>query len=409
MAAEWRRTTLGQVIRLQRGHDLPEGQRRPGKVPILGSFGITGWHDEARAKGPGLTVGRSGASMGVVAFSSIDYWPLNTCLFVTDFLGNDPRFCYYWLRSLDFSLFNSGSAQPSLNRNYIYDLPVQIPGKPEQVAIAQTLEVLDKSIFMLQSKNDMMEAIARAIFKSWFVDFDPVRAKAEGREPEGMDADTAALFPSTFDDSELGPIPQGWTTGPITNVLSLNPTRSLKKRVTATYLDMASVPTSGPRATSWIKRDFVSGSKFINGDTLLARITPCLENGKTAYVDFLEQDEVGWGSTEFIVMATKPNVPSQFVYLLARDPEFRQYAIQSMSGTSGRQRVQVDQLAMFKIAIANDSIYRAFGTLIERLFQRIRYSSEEQTTLTDLRDTLLPRLISGKLRVPEAEAMLMAV
>ena len=347
--------------------------------------------------------------MGVVAFSSIDYWPLNTCLFVTDFLGNDPRFCYYWLRSLDFSLFNSGSAQPSLNRNYIYDLPVQIPGKPEQVAIAQTLEVLDKSIFMLQSKNDMMEAIARAIFKSWFVDFDPVRAKAEGREPEGMDADTAALFPSTFDDSELGPIPQGWTTGPITNVLSLNPTRSLKKRVTATYLDMASVPTSGPRATSWIKRDFVSGSKFINGDTLLARITPCLENGKTAYVDFLEQDEVGWGSTEFIVMATKPNVPSQFVYLLARDPEFRQYAIQSMSGTSGRQRVQVDQLAMFKIAIANDSIYRAFGTLIERLFQRIRYSSEEQTTLTDLRDTLLPRLISGKLRVPEAEAMLMAV
>jgi len=108
-------------------------------------------------------------------------------------------------------------------------------------------------------------------------------------------------------------------------------------------------------------------------------------------------------------MATKPNVPSQFAYLLARDPEFRQYAIQSMSGTSGRQRVQVDQLAMFKIAIANDSIYRAFGTLVEPLFQRIKYSSEEQTTLADLRDTLLPRLISGKLRVPEAEAMLTAV
>jgi len=303
----------------------------------------------------------------------------------------------------------AGHGTGRLNSDELKNLPVLLPPESEQSKIAQFLGTVDNRLYNLSRQNESIEAIAQAIFKSWFVDFDPVRAKAEGREPEGMDAATAALFPSTFEDSELGLIPQGWTTGPITNVLSLNPTRSLKKKVAATYLDMASVPTSGPRATSWIKRDFVSGSKFINGDTLLARITPCLENGKTAYVDFLEQDEVGWGSTEFIVMATKPNVPSQFAYLLARDPEFRQYAIQSMSGTSGRQRVQVDQLAMFKIAIANDSIYRAFGTLVEPLFQRIKYSSEEQTTLTALRDTLLPRLISGKLRVPEAEAMLMEV
>jgi len=301
------------------------------------------------------------------------------------------------------------TVQKTLNLKDVKQLPIPLPPPHWRQEILSLVSPIENAITNLEDQNRSLEATAQAIFKSWFVDFDPVRVKAEGREPEGMDAATAALFPSTFEDSELGPIPQGWTTGPITNVLSLNPTRSLKKKVTATYLDMASVPTSGPRATSWIKRDFVSGSKFINGDTLLARITPCLENGKTAYVDFLEKDEVGWGSTEFIVVATKPNVPSQFAYLVARDPGFRQYAIQSMSGTSGRQRVQVDQLAMFKITIANDSIYRAFGTLIERLFQRIRYSSEEQTTLTDLRDTLLPRLISGKLRVPEAEAMLMAV
>jgi type I restriction enzyme S subunit len=301
------------------------------------------------------------------------------------------------------------TVQKTLNLKDVKQLPIPLPPPHWRQEILSLVSPIENAITNLEDQNRSLEATAQAIFKSWFVDFDPVRVKAEGREPEGMDAATAALFPSTFEDSELGPIPQGWTTGPITNVLSLNPTRSLKKKVTATYLDMASVPTSGPRATSWIKRDFVSGSKFINGDTLLARITPCLENGKTAYVDFLEQDEVGWGSTEFIVVATKPNVPSQFAYLLARDPAFRQYAIQSMSGTSGRQRVQVDQLAMFKIAIANDSIYRAFGTLVEPLFQRIKCSSEEQTTLTALRDTLLPRLISGKLRVPEAEAMLMEV
>ena len=326
----------------------------------------------------------------------------------------DPRFLYYWMQSSEcLDQFSYLKSQTDM-ADYVSlrdqrEMTILLPDTSLQTAIVSLLAPLDSRLDILQRTNELHEAIAQAIFKSWFVDFDPVQAKAEGREPEGMDADAAALFPSTFEDSELGHIPQGWTTGPITNVLSLNPTRGLKKKVTATYLDMASVPTSGPRATSWIKRDFVSGSKFINGDTLLARITPCLENGKTAYVDFLEQDEVGWGSTEFIVMATKPNVPSQFAYLLARDPEFRQYAIQSMSGTSGRQRVQVDQLAMFKIAIANDSIYRAFGTLVEPLFQRIKYSSEEQKTLADLRDTLLPRLISGKLRVPEAEAMLTAV
>jgi type I restriction enzyme S subunit len=305
--------------------------------------------------------------------------------------------------------FNTGGSRRAITKGHIESFELPLPPISVQHAIAQTLGALDNKIELNRKLNETLEATARANFKSWFVDFDPVRAKAEGREPEGMDADTAAVFPSEFEDSALGPIPQGWTTGPITNVLSLNSARSLKKKVNATYLDMASVPTSGHRANSRIKRDFVSGSKFVNGDTLLARITPCLENGKTAYVDFLEQDEVGWGSTEFIVMATKPNVPSQFAYLLARDPEFRQYAIQSMSGTSGRQRVQVDQLAKFKIAIANDSIYRAFGTLVEPLFQRIKYSSEEQKTLTDLRDTLLPRLISGKLRVPEAEAMLTRV
>jgi type I restriction enzyme S subunit len=90
----WRRIPLGDFVTLQRGHDLPDERRRPGSVPILGSFGITGWHDEARARGPGVTVGRSGASFGVVSFSSCDYWPLNTALYVIDFHSNDPRFAY---------------------------------------------------------------------------------------------------------------------------------------------------------------------------------------------------------------------------------------------------------------------------------------------------------------------------
>ncbi|EQD78764.1 restriction modification system DNA specificity subunit, partial [mine drainage metagenome] len=118
---------LGEFVTLQRGHDLPDEQRRPGSVPILGSFGITGWHDEAKALGPGVTVGRSGASFGVVSYSSRDYWPLNTALYVIDFHGNDPRFAYYFLQQFDFKSYNSGSAQPSLNRNFIHPVPVDVP------------------------------------------------------------------------------------------------------------------------------------------------------------------------------------------------------------------------------------------------------------------------------------------
>lgn len=107
MASEWARIPLGDFVTLQRGHDLPDERRRPGRVPILGSFGITGWHDEARARGPGVTVGRSGASFGVVSYSPIDYWPLNTALYVIDFHGNDEQFAYYFLRTFAWGFINS--------------------------------------------------------------------------------------------------------------------------------------------------------------------------------------------------------------------------------------------------------------------------------------------------------------
>jgi type I restriction enzyme S subunit len=127
--------------------------------------------------------------------------------------------------------------------------------------------------------NETLEAIALAIFKSWFIDFDPVRAKLDGHQPAGMDAETAALFPDSFEDSELGKIPKGWPVVPLPEVIEINPKRSLAKGKAAPYLDMKSMPTQGHRPDSWINRVFSSGTRFISGDTLLARITPCLENG----------------------------------------------------------------------------------------------------------------------------------
>jgi type I restriction enzyme, S subunit len=135
----WNEMSLGEFVTFQRGHDPPEGLRQPGSVPILDSFGITGFHNESKTAGRGVTVGRSGASLGVVNYSPIDFWPLNTALYVIDFHGNDPRFAYYFLQQFDFKRYNSGSAQPSLNRNFIHPIRVVVPPLPEQRAIAHLL------------------------------------------------------------------------------------------------------------------------------------------------------------------------------------------------------------------------------------------------------------------------------
>ena len=328
MSSEWIDSTLGEFVRLQRGHDLTASEQQPGAVPIMGSAGPNGTHNEALAKGPGVVIGRSGASAGRVHFSEVDYWPHNTCLYVTDFLGNNPRFAYYLLQTLDLAAFNSGSAQPSLNRNFLYSIPLKIPQSVEQDGIVEVLKALDDRITLLRETNATLEAIAQALFKSWFVDFDPVRAKMEGRAPEGMDEATAALFPDSFEETELGVVPKGWRLLPLAEAMDINPTRKLKKGELAPYLDMASVGTQGHVVDATIQREMGSGSKFLNGDTLLARITPCLENGKTAFVDFLTEDETGWGSTEFIVLRPKAPLPEYFAYLLCRHYPFREFAVQ---------------------------------------------------------------------------------
>ncbi len=408
MQSEWQDCTLGDFVRLQRGHDLTASEQQPGPVPVMGSAGPNGTHSEARAKGPGVVIGRSGASIGRVHFSSVDYWPHNTCLYVTDFLGNSPRFAYYLLKTLDLAGYNSGSAQPSLNRNYIYGMKVRFPRRDEQDHIVEVLQAIDDRIDLLRQTNATLESIAQALFKSWLIDFDPVRAKAEGREPEGMDADTAALFPSEFEESALGLIPKGWRVGTVAEAVDINPSRSLSKGTEARYLEMANAPTTGHRPSERVGlRPFGSGCKFRNGDALLAKITPCLENGKGAFIDFLGEGEVGWGSTEFIVLRSKPALPQFGAYLLTRYEPFRQFAIQAMTGTSGRQRVELSRLAQFAMALPPDTaIAFAAEPLFGALQARIAANDEYAKTLAELRDALLPRLISGKLRLPRVPEQL---
>jgi len=246
--------------------------------------------------------------------------------------------------------------------------------------------------------------MARALFQSWFVDFDPVHAKAEGRQPVGMDAETAALFPDSFGDSALGPIPKGWTLKAVSEVIAVDPKRTLPKASPAKYLDMKNLPTEGHLAKETIVRPYQSGAKYRNGDTLFARITPCLENGKTGFVDFLTEGEVGWGSTEFIVLDPLPPLPKEFGYLLARSTLFREFAIQNMTGTSGRQRVPAESFGQFFIAVPPAGVSHSFGDIAQGLFALINRNGREARRLELLRDSLIPVLLSGELRVGDAAA-----
>lgn len=316
-------------------------------------------------------------------------------------------YLYYWFcHSSNVGLLDpyfTGTTTKHLTGKAIAALQVPLPPVEAQTAMVDVLKSLDDRIALLRETNATLEAIAQALFKSWFVNFDPVRAKAEGREPEGIPPEIATLFPREFVDSVLGEIPKGWQVMPLADACEINPTRRLTKGKQAPYLEMSALPTQGHCTDTPIARAFSSGTKFINGDTLLARITPCLENGKTAFVDCLLEDEVGWGSTEYIVLRPKAPLPNYWAYLLSRHEHFRQYAIQAMVGTSGRQRVDVSRLAQYLVAIPDAQVSVAFAELVEPLQRSIAANDDAAKSLAALRDPLLPRLMSGKLRLPQAE------
>lgn len=327
-----------------------------------------------------------------------------------DSVNLDAGYLRYYLVSLEMqtlllSWAGSGGTRNALTKGMIESLEIPLPPLPTQRAIARILGALDDKIELNRRMNETLEEMARAIFKSWFVDFEAVRAKMEGRwrrgeSLPGLPAEHYDLFPDRLVDSELGEVPEGWGVKILEDVVTQAPSEPMKRGTVAPYIAMASLPTSGPNPEDWILREFTSGSRFRNGDTLLARITPCLENGKTAFVQSLPEQTVAWGSTEFIVMRSIHPVPPEYSYLLARDSTFREHCIQSMTGTSGRQRVQVEALAPYLVPYPSTAVWLAFGSMVRPAFSTIELNRRESIALVAQRDVLLPKLVSGEVGVP---------
>ena len=409
MAGEWRDITLGDFVALQRGHDLTEPERRIGRVPVMGSAGQNGFHDTALAKGPGIVIGRSGASFGQVHFAKEDFWPHNTGLYVTDFKGNDPLFAFYFLKALDFDRFNSGSAQPSLNRNFIYPIPIRVPKPAEQKAIAAVLGALDDKIELNRRMNATLEAMARALFQSWFVDFDPVRAKLDGRPPAALDPATAALFPDSLQDSAIGPIPHGWSMKDLGEIADFDKGLSYKGEGLAEEGGMPMVNLGcftgrGLFNADRVKRytgEYRERHLVHAGDLVIAN-TDMTQNriiiGSPALVPELN------GAKEFLFthhvfavrFKTGAELWRRYVFFTLLKPEFREIAEGFSTGTTVLALPR-DGLVNYSLCLPPIPLLEAFEKQVGPILGAFDANLHQSRTLATLRDTLLPKLLSGEL------------
>lgn len=316
------------------------------------------------------------------------------------------------------------TVQKTLNLKDVKELPIPTPNIGIHTLCRYYYD-LDQKITLNRQINQTLEQMAQTLFKSWFVDFDPVidnaldagnpipdelqhRAEARKavRESEGfkpLPDDVRQLFPDAFEESELGWVPKGWVMKAVSDALTINPKVQLSKGQNAHFVDMKALPTSGYSIEEVIHKAFSGGAKFEQNDVLLARITPCLQNGKTGFVDFLGEGEVGFGSTEFIVLRGDKDVHHTYIACLARHEKFRQHAMQSMVGSSGRQRVQNSCFDDYFIAVPTDDVMKKFAQMTKPSFDKFKANTAESIALAELRDTLLPKLISGELRLDDVE------
>ena len=295
----------------------------------------------------------------------------------------DARFLYQILKSEYyrpyFKQYCTGSAQPQLPIKNFSQIYLNVPDIKTQHRIADILSAYDDLIENNQKQIELLEEAAQRLYKEWFVDL---------------------CFPGHENTKIVDGVPEGWNWCKLEDAIRFDPKVTLTKERMKQFVPMSALSTSSMvlDESQFTETTSNSGSKFQNGDTLLARITPCLENGKTAYVSGLKSNEGTVGSTEYIVMRSK-TINSCMVYLLARTDDFRQSAINSMSGSDGRQRVKSDKLKMLDYLHPTSELVEKFENVAKPIFEKICKLSKQMQQAKQARDLLLPKLMSGEVEV----------
>ena len=379
----WNLTTVGEFAPFVYGKALLERERNSeGAVPVFGSNGIVGFHDAALTNGPTVVIGRKGTA-GAVHYSPVSCWPIDTTFF---FAGKDPdliRFTYYALKTLDLEGMNTDSAVPGLNRTAAHARLLPVPMESEQRAIAHILGTLDDKIELNRRMNETLEEMARALFKSWFVDFDPVRAKMDdrwrrGQSLPGMPADLYDLFPDRMVDSELGEIPEGWEVKALGDVIELAYGKALK----ADNRRDGTIPVYGSNGqVGWHDEKLVSGPGIVVG-----------RKGNPGVVTWVHSDFFPIDTT-FYVLPKGSDLKLHFLFFALTDQD-----LPSIAADSAVPGLNRNLAYMNRMLVPANALTDRYDEYAKTLFVRRNHLQEESRALAALRDTLLPKLISGELR-----------
>nr|WP_272888999.1 restriction endonuclease subunit S [Stutzerimonas stutzeri] len=323
-----------------------------------------------------------------------------------------PRFLCYWINSAASHHISShlvGAVQQHFNVGAAKKMLVATPSLFAQDQVISILGSIDDRITLLRETNATLEAIAQALFKSWFVDFDPVRAKAEGRQPEGMDAPTAALFPDSFEESELGLVPKGWGVVPFLDACDLQggaqpPAATFIDEPRDGYVRLLQIRDFSTDAHKTYIPDTGKLKKVTEDDVLIGRYGSA--SGDKA------KDSLGRvcrglsGSYNVALMKLCPvQVGREYAFQMVSDSSFYRY-LQGVSSKAVQSGFSKAELGQYKVIMPSSDLAEAFEQFGKAVWERVKANRELAQTLTQLRDTLLPRLISGQLRLPEAQEQL---
>jgi type I restriction enzyme, S subunit len=406
MSSDWRDTTWGDLGTLEYGKAIRDYQNATGAVPVYGTNGPIGWHDKPLCPSAGVVIGRKGAYRGI-HYSSTPFFVIDTAFYLKPKETLDTKWAYYCLLTYDINGMDSGSAIPSTSRDEFYKLPVRIPRLAEQQQIAKTLSLFDDRITLMRETNATLEAIAQALFKSWFVDFDPVRAKQEGRAPEGMGEATATVFPDDFEESALGLVPRGWRVSTVGSVVATvgGGTPDTKD---ASYWEPAEHCWTTPKDLSGIGAPVLLDTERKLSAKGVAKIssgllpTGTLLMSSRAPIGYLAIAQTPMAINQgYIAMLPGSALPPFYMLFWCRQ---NMETIKSHANGSTFMEISKKAFRPLPILVPPTSVVAEFVRIGEALFARLVENERQSQTLAALRDTLLPRLISGQLRLPEAEA-----
>ena len=365
--SDWITCSLGDFVYFQRGHDLPKTQMEIGEVPVAGSNGVIGYHDVATTKGPGITIGRSG-NIGTPKFYKEDFWAHNTVLYVKDFKGNNPLFAYYFLRVIDFSGFNTGSAVPTLNRNHIHELEIKIPSLPEQKAIASVLSSLDDKIDLLHRQNKTLEAMAETLFRQWFIE----EAKEDWEE-----VNLKELVSVIDNRGKTPPYVEEKTAHPIIEVNALTKTgRAIDYPVIRKYVTKDIFDT-------WFRQYLQPLDVVLSTVGSIGSFGMFFGGG-------------GCVAQNIIGLRVRQKISNYFLYqwLVVNTNEIKELDIGSVQPS-----IKVPHLLSLSVKIPPLEKIELFDAQVKAMVDKIIENTSQIQTLENLRDTLLPKLMSGEIRV----------